>query len=226
MKHNEREDLARDIRDSGANSPALKLDTRSKILQAAIKIFASQGYDGASLRQITNLAGVNHGSVKYHYNSKLELWQAAVTFLYEELEGSIRLSDGTWNDLSTREKLEHAMRAYIRFIAKTPELPKITMFETMHDSPRLDWLTEKISGPYAKGAIDWVVRGKEEGIFPANIPDMNMFYILLGASRYMFFVAPEADRVFGKKVISDDEIKRHEDAVIQLFLGHMPSAED
>ena len=223
MKQNEHVTLSSS---SAADTPTLMLDTRSKILQAAIKIFADVGYDGASLRQITSLAGVNHGSVKYHYNSKDYLWRAAVLFLYKKMETSFKMEDEIWESMSTREKIEHGMRGYIRFLAKNPELFKITMFETMHDSPRLDWLTENITIPYTKDSLDWVTKAKEEGVFPANIPDMNMFYILLGASRYMFFVAPEVDRIFGKNVASEKEIKRHEDAVVQLFLGLASDSED
>lgn len=223
MKRNARPSL---LKENVAEMTGLSLDTPSKILQAAIEVFAEVGYDGASLRQITNLAGVNHGSIKYHYNSKEDLWRTVIVFLYKELETSFRLPDEVWDSMSTREKIEHAMRGYIRFLAKNPELFKITMFETMYNSTRLDWLTENITIPYTKDSLDWVAKGKEEGIFPANIPDMNMFYILLGASRYMFFVAPEVDRSFGKNVASEKEVKRHEDAIVQLFLGHLSDTED
>ena len=42
----------------------------------------------------------------------------------------------------------------------------------------------------------------------------------------MFFVAPEVDRSFGKNVASEKEVKRHEDAIVQLFLGHLSDTED
>lgn len=199
--------------------PVLKLDTRSKILKAAIMVFADIGYDAASLRQITALAGVNHGSIKYHYNGKEELWQACVIYLYAQLETTLVIPDVSQAKMSLRDSIERSMRLYIRFLAKHPELFKITMYETMKDSPRLEWLTKNITIPYTKQSLKLIRKAKKAGVYPDKIPTMNLFYLLVGASRYTYFIAPEASKVFGKDLTSDKEIKRHEDAVIQLFLG-------
>ena len=48
-------------------------DTRQRILDAAERVFADQGYAGASLREITSAAGVNIAAVNYHFGSKEEL---------------------------------------------------------------------------------------------------------------------------------------------------------
>jgi AcrR family transcriptional regulator len=45
-------------------------DTKERILDAAEKLFASRGFHGASLRTITNDAGVNLAAVNYHFGSK------------------------------------------------------------------------------------------------------------------------------------------------------------
>jgi AcrR family transcriptional regulator len=44
--------------------------TRERILTAAEHLFAQQGFDGASLRQLTSNAGVNLAAVNYHFGSK------------------------------------------------------------------------------------------------------------------------------------------------------------
>ncbi len=199
----------------------LKLDTRSKILKAAIEMFADAGYENTSLRQITNQAGVNHGSIKYHFNNKEELWRESVAFLYAQMEGAFNLSDTRWDSMSTLDKIEFSMRTYIRYVAKHPEFFKITMMETLYNSSRLEWLAENITIPYTRESLALVKQAKSEGIYSPNIPDMNLFYLLIAASRYVFFLAPEIGRVFGKDMTSDLEIKRHEDAVVELFLGHL-----
>lgn len=47
-----------------------KPDTKDRILDAAEKLFAEQGFAATSLRQITSLAGVNLAAVNYHFQSK------------------------------------------------------------------------------------------------------------------------------------------------------------
>jgi AcrR family transcriptional regulator len=51
-------------------------DTKSRILDAAEKLFARNGFEGTSLRQITADAEVNLAAVNYHFQSKETLMQA------------------------------------------------------------------------------------------------------------------------------------------------------
>jgi AcrR family transcriptional regulator len=51
-------------------------DTRERLLHAAGHIFAEKGFEPASLRAITNAAGVNLAAVNYHFGSKENLiWE-------------------------------------------------------------------------------------------------------------------------------------------------------
>src|SRR3546814_17821279 len=52
--------------------------TREAILDTAETLFAQQGHDGTSMRQITSEAGVNLAAVNYHFGSKEALVQAVL----------------------------------------------------------------------------------------------------------------------------------------------------
>ncbi len=52
--------------------------TREVILDTAESLFAQQGHDATSMRQITSAAGVNLASVNYHFGSKESLVQAVL----------------------------------------------------------------------------------------------------------------------------------------------------
>src|SRR5688572_28051662 len=53
-------------------------NTLERVLTAAESLFAEQGYNGASLRQITKRAAVNLASVNYHYGDKESLYIAVI----------------------------------------------------------------------------------------------------------------------------------------------------
>src|ERR1700726_2834007 len=52
--------------------------TRDKILNAAGEVFAEQGFEGATIRAITERAGVNVAAVNYHFRDKAELYTLVV----------------------------------------------------------------------------------------------------------------------------------------------------
>lgn len=49
---------------------------KDRIIEVAERLFAKSGYDGVSLRQITNQAGVDVALVKYHFGNKQGLFDA------------------------------------------------------------------------------------------------------------------------------------------------------
>jgi len=53
-------------------------DTKTKILDAAEKLFTSNGFAGTSLRAVIKEAGVNTASVHYHFGSKEGLIEAVL----------------------------------------------------------------------------------------------------------------------------------------------------
>ena len=50
------------------------LDTKAKIIEVATELFANEGYNGVSVRNIAKKADVNLASVNYHFNSKAHLY--------------------------------------------------------------------------------------------------------------------------------------------------------
>ena len=53
-------------------------DTKTRILDAAEKLFGKSGFDATSLRDITAEADVNLAAVNYHFQSKESLIDAVI----------------------------------------------------------------------------------------------------------------------------------------------------
>jgi TetR/AcrR family transcriptional regulator, regulator of cefoperazone and chloramphenicol sensitivity len=54
------------------------IDPKTRILEAAGEIFASYGYDAATVRQIGHLAGVNAAGINYYFGTKALLYAEAL----------------------------------------------------------------------------------------------------------------------------------------------------
>ncbi len=83
--------------------------TRQRLLEAASRLFAAQGYRGASIRDICDLARANPGAVSYHFGGKRQLYRTVLR------QGAERLTAVTGpppaRDQRPEERLEEVVRA-------------------------------------------------------------------------------------------------------------------
>ena len=71
-----REDLSAGVLERAVNhGAALRFDA---ILDASERVFASSGYNGATMREIADKAGVAQGLIHYHFNNKQTLFEKTV----------------------------------------------------------------------------------------------------------------------------------------------------
>jgi AcrR family transcriptional regulator len=60
-------------------------DTRRRIVETAIDLFALQGYDGTSTRALAEGAGVNLPAIQYYFGSKEGLYRAAIDHIVGQI---------------------------------------------------------------------------------------------------------------------------------------------
>lgn len=91
------------------------MDTPSRILEVAEKLFAEQGFRAVSLRSITRASDVNIAAVHYHFGSKeavLErIFEARCSVINDE---RIRLLEACATDNEDIPMLEQILYAYLR----------------------------------------------------------------------------------------------------------------
>lgn len=58
--------------------------TERRLLEAAVELFADQGFAATSVRQVCTAAGANVASVNYYFGSKRALYDAAIDFARAE----------------------------------------------------------------------------------------------------------------------------------------------
>jgi AcrR family transcriptional regulator len=64
-------------------------ETRGRILDAALELFAASGFEGASTRAIAESAGVNLPAIQYYFGSKEGLYRAVVELFSQEMQAGV-----------------------------------------------------------------------------------------------------------------------------------------
>jgi AcrR family transcriptional regulator len=85
-------------------------DTREKIQSVALELFAEQGYDKTSLREIAERLGVTKAALYYHFKSKEDIVASLFEDLQLEVEKIIAWGERQPRTLETRQEL---IRRYI-----------------------------------------------------------------------------------------------------------------
>jgi AcrR family transcriptional regulator len=100
-----------------ATSPAatqtVASDTRSRILDIALKLFSEHGFDGTTLQQIADGLGFTKAALYYHFRSKEDLLQALVAPAMTELD---EVFDAHENEPDTPGERRRFLEDYLDYL--------------------------------------------------------------------------------------------------------------
>lgn len=197
---------------------ARSVATRTALLDAALTEFAAYGFEGASTRSIAAAAGTHQPQINYHFDSKDELWRAAVDHLFARLDDTVgRHLRDTPSAIDARTRFARGIQAFVRAAAQLPELNRIMVQEATIDSDRLRWIVERHTRPRFETLIaDW--RALRDAREVPDVDEAVLYYSLVGAASLPYVNAPEA-RLLGHDTLSSAFIDAHADALVLLFLG-------
>lgn len=96
---------------------------KTRIMDAALRVFARDGYHRATVDAIAELAGVGKGSVYRHFKSKEDLLKSLL------IESSAEILDFVNHilsiDMDLVEQIQVVVQAWVEFIADNPELYRL-----------------------------------------------------------------------------------------------------
>ena len=97
--------MSSETRDSGT-PPGAEADTETRIFEAALKVFARKGKDGARLQEIADEAGIHRPLLHYYFRTKQQLYEAVAERLFEQFLSGFDVPAGP-------DRFEETLRAFI-----------------------------------------------------------------------------------------------------------------
>jgi TetR/AcrR family transcriptional regulator, fatty acid metabolism regulator protein len=109
------------------NAKAPPVDRRRQILDAAVRVFARQGFHSCRVSDIADEAGVAYGLVYHYFRSKDQVMNELFTERWSLLLAAIEEVDE--RDVSPREKLDAVAGFIIDSYKHDPELMQVIIVE-------------------------------------------------------------------------------------------------
>ncbi len=193
-------------------------DNRERLLDAALVEFGAKGFEGASTRAIAERADAHQPQIHYHFESKEDLWKAAVDHLFAELGRAMEgLDVAAGRTDALADGFAEMIRRFVRFAAAHPELNQIMVHEATARGARLRWMTERHVRPLYD-AVRLLWRRLRLARIAAPIGDAVFHYVLVGAASLPYVNAPEARLLTGEEPTDASWVEAHAEGLVATFL--------
>jgi AcrR family transcriptional regulator len=97
-------------------------DSRERLRQAAIAVFAESGYEAASIRAICQRAGLNVAMVRYHFGDKRGLYDEVIRYVADADARARILTQVSQNAVNPEDALRRSIHAvFTRLIQQNAE---------------------------------------------------------------------------------------------------------
>ena len=139
--------------------------TSTRILDVALPIFASRGFEATSLDAVAAAAGCTKQTLLHHFRSKDGLLDAVLVVVAQELAEAVEVGlsqpEGEW------ERLDAVIGAVFRLAARRPEVLSLVREVGRLGTPFVDRLLSSLE-TLSQRAITFLRVGVARGVFRAH----------------------------------------------------------
>ena len=152
-------------------------DKRRQILDAAVRVFARQGYEASPVGDVAKEAGVAYGLVYHYYGSKDAVLEAVFREAWGRLLAAVALAEESGENAS--EQLELVVKIVLRAWRDDPDLVRLLVREVTRN-PHIQDELDEIGQAFA--SLERMVRrGQADGTFRAELDPKLAAWMLYGA---------------------------------------------
>ncbi len=151
-------------------------DTHRRLLEAAARVFAQRGLEGATTREIARTAGVNEVTLFRHFQSKEGLLSAVLQRTFESQEETLQAGKeaattpaGTARPESFRAGLRRYVRQYKELLQGNILLVRTLIGEIHRHREHEKQVVQGIFGPLKADLIALIREGQADGIVRVEV---------------------------------------------------------
>jgi TetR/AcrR family transcriptional regulator len=194
------------------------LELRRSIADAALSVFAANGFEGASTRAIAALAGVELGHMAYYFKTKEAMWNEVINRFALPTHERVKLSMAQVDLSDPLSAARRALPELLSDFANDHRLTRLMLQDFSVASSRRDRLVQEVGRPI------WLqLRPLFEALQTrgrGNAADAKLAYFAMVGGALLFFGGgPEVKQIAGvdssDAKVRDNFIARIIDSVLQ-----------
>ncbi|HWP91536.1 MAG TPA: TetR/AcrR family transcriptional regulator [Thermodesulfobacteriota bacterium] len=196
----------------------IKISTRHKILETAIRLFSERGFNGTTTKEIAEEAGVNEALIFRYFSTKRDLYGAIIERKIEEepgIELHIEAYRGTKDDWLIFKTI--ALRMF-DCVEKDPTFMRLLYFSALEGHELSDMFFDTYVEYITMVLTDYIEERISEGAFKKLNP-------LLAARAFMGMVSNYivGQELFGEKRRRQPEKEEVAETFVKIFLDGIKS---
>ncbi|MCH7754758.1 TetR/AcrR family transcriptional regulator [candidate division KSB1 bacterium] len=144
-----------------------KDDKRSRILKAAVKVFAQLGFYNAKVSQIAKNAGIADGTIYLYFKNKDEI---LISIFEEEMAKFIsKVSKEIESAADVKNKLRVFAKTHLNFVKNNPRLAQVFQLELRQSNKFIKEYAGSKLKEYLNVAGDIIEEGQRHGVIRKDI---------------------------------------------------------
>jgi len=149
-------------------------DTRQRLIDVAAALFADQGFEHVTVREICRDANANVAAVNYHFGDKAGLYRAVIAQAIAVMQETNELTQRAGEGLSHEDRLREFVRIFMSRLTNdgpTSWVHRLMAREMEHPTEALDQVMTQVIGP--RMAYLGAIAGAIMGLPPTEIRVMR-----------------------------------------------------
>ena len=186
-----------------------------EILNVAEQLFAVEGFDGTSVREIAKLANVNGAMISYYFGSKEKLLEALV--LYRISGMKLKIETFIQEDITPIEKIDRLVEFYIKRVYSNRCMYQILHFELTNKKREINLEAfTQVKNDNLELMQNIIKEGQKKGLFQPNIDIKLLSPIIIGSLTHFHMNKPYFSEILG---LQSEEA--YENYVMTTFTKHI-----
>jgi AcrR family transcriptional regulator len=197
------------------------MNTRGRILGAAVEEFARYGLGGARVDRIARRAAANKRMLYYYFGDKDGLFLAALEDRYEHIRGAERGLE--LEHLGPREALERLVRFTWEYFLEHPEFMTLLNSENLHKGRhvRKSKRVQDMHSPLVETLAAVLRKGEAQGLFRKGVDPVQLYISIAGEIYFYLSNRYTLSRIFDRDLMAPRALAARSRHVTQMILNSL-----